>query len=135
MFAEHVLDSGQVHAANTGATTLWEYWSDCEYQRSLNHPMFGAASKQLFYDALGMRQVEGSAGWKKVHIEPKFTDFLPEAAGHIDTPLGRLAVAYRRTLSGMKITVDVLDGMQAELAIKGKTVPLAAGRYEGEWKA
>ncbi|MBQ9342631.1 MAG: hypothetical protein IJT99_00405 [Clostridia bacterium] len=118
---------------HTGATTLWEYWSDCEYQRSLNHPMFGAASKQLFYDALGMRQAEESAGWKKVRIEPKFLDWLPEAEGHIDTPLGRLAVSYRKTLFGMKISVWIPNGMQAELAIKGKTVPLAAGHYESEW--
>ena len=95
--------------------------------------MFGAASKQLFYDALGMRQAEESAGWKKVRIEPKFLDWLPEAEGHIDTPLGRLAVSYRKTLFGMKISVWIPNGMQAELAIKGKTVPLAAGHYESEW--
>lgn len=113
---------------HAGASTLWEYWSDCEYQRSLNHPMFGAAAKQLFYDALGFRQVEGSAGWRKVRIEPGFTDWLPQAEGHIKTPLGKLAVSYRKTLTGTEITADIPDGMQADLAVGGKTIILKAGR-------
>ena len=115
---------------HTGATTLWEYWSDCEYQRSLNHPMFGAACKQLFYDALGMHQVGGSACWKKVCIEPRFMDFLPQAEGHITTPLGRLGVSYTKTLLSLKIVVQIPEGMQAELVIRGNTLPLAPGRNE-----
>ena len=114
---------------HAGASTLWEYWSDCEYQRSLNHPMFGAAAKQLFYDALGFRQVEGSAGWRKVRIKPGFMDWLPQAEGHIITPLGRLAVSYRKTLTGTEITADIPDGMQADLVVGGKTtIVLKAGR-------
>ena len=118
---------------HTGATTLWEYWSDCEYQRSLNHPMFGAASKQLFYDALGMKQLTGSVGWSKVRIEPKFMKWLPDAEGHIETPLGSLSVSYRRTLLKTKVSVRIPEGMQAELVIGGKTLPLTAGQNESEW--
>lgn len=111
-----------------GATTLWEYWAECEYQRSLNHPMFGAACKQLFYDALGLRQESGSAGWRKVKVEPKFMDWLPQAEGHITTPLGRLAVSCRKTLLRTEITVDVPSGMEAELILRGQKATLAAGR-------
>ncbi len=119
---------------HTGATTLWEYWSDCEYQRSLDHPMFGAASKQLFYDALGMKQAKGPAGWQEVRIEPRFMDWLPEAEGHITTPLGKLGVSYRKTLLNTVISVEVPEGMKAELVIRGKTFPLTAGRNDSIWE-
>ena len=118
----------------TGTTTLWEYWSDCEYQRSLDHPMFGAASKQLFYDALGMKQANGSAGWREVQIEPRFMQWLPEAEGHITTPLGKLGVSYRKTLLNTVISVEVPEGMKDELVMGGKTLPLAAGRNDSVWE-
>lgn len=114
----------------TGATTLWEYWSDCEYQRSLNHPMFGACTKQLFYDALGITQAPGSAGWQKAHIEPRFIDWLPEASGHILTSRGKICVAYRRTFSALTISVEIPAGLQAELCVKGNTMALNEGRNE-----
>ena len=117
-----------------GATTLWEYWAECEYQRSLNHPMFGAACKQLFYDALGMRQASGSVGWKKVRVEPRFMDWLPQAEGCIETPLGRLKVSYQKTLLHTEITVEVPQGMQAELMLHGRPAPLAAGRNTFAWQ-
>ncbi|MBR4429016.1 MAG: hypothetical protein IKS78_06635, partial [Clostridia bacterium] len=117
-----------------GATTLWEYWAECEYQRSLNHPLFGAACKQLFYDALGMRQASGSVGWKKVRVEPRFMDWLPQAEGCIETPLGRLAVSYHKTLLRTEITVEVPQGMQAELMLHGRPAPLAAGRNTFAWQ-
>ncbi len=113
---------------HTGATTLWEYWAECEYQRSLNHPMFGAAAKQLFYDALGIRQARGSAGWRKVRISPRFMNWLPQAEGHIVTPLGKLGVSYQKTLTHTELTVDIPAGMEAELILQGKAAPLEAGR-------
>ncbi len=114
----------------TGATTLWEYWSDCEYQRSLNHPMFGACSKQLFYDALGITQAPGSAGWQKAHIEPKFLEWLPEAEGHMTTPHGKIRVAYRQSLTALRISVEIPHGLQAELCVKGRTMELKEGKNE-----
>lgn len=117
---------------HTGTTTLWEYWSDCEYQRSLNHPMFGAVSKQLFYDALGLMQTEGSVGWKQVRIEPRFMKWLPQAEGQIETPLGRLKVSYRKTLLCTKVAVEIPEGMQAELVISGKMTRLINGRNDCE---
>ncbi len=112
---------------HTGATTLWEYWSDCEYQRSLNHPMFGAAVKQLFYDALGLRQ-KSESGWRSVHIEPKMTSLLPFAEGHITTPLGKFAFSYRKTLNATLITALIPIGMQAELVFDGKKMALKEGK-------
>ena len=96
--------------------------------------MFGAASKQLFYDALGMKQANGSAGWREVQIEPRFMQWLPEAEGHITTPLGKLGVSYRKTLLNTVISVEVPEGMKDELVMGGKTLPLAAGRNDSVWE-
>ncbi len=112
-----------------GATTLWEYWPRCEYQRSLDHPMFGAVCKLLFYDALGLRQAEGSAGWRKVRIAPRFMSRLPRAEGHIQTPQGKLAVSYHRTLTETEVTVEIPRDTEAELVIGDSCVPLTPGRH------
>lgn len=112
---------------DAGATTLWEYWPG-DRQRSLSHPMFGAVVKELFHAALGMTQPAGSAGWKKAVIAPQFTCALPEASGHIETPLGRLSVSYRTVQSGLAFEIDVPQGMDAQFRL-GETVrELAAGK-------
>ena len=109
-----------------GATTLWEYWPG-DIQRSLNHPMFGAVTKELFHAALGIRQASGSAGWKKTVISPSFTPWLSEASGHIQTPLGRLSVSYRTAEACVTLDVCVPQGMEADVQWGGKVYPLHAG--------
>ena len=109
-----------------GATTLWEYWPG-DIQRSLNHPMFGAVTKELFHAALGIRQASGSAGWKKAVIAPSFTPWLSEANGHIQTPLGRLSVSYRTAEACVTLDVCVPQGMEADVQWGGKVYPLHAG--------
>lgn len=109
-----------------GATTLWEYWPG-DIQRSLNHPMFGAVTKELFHAALGIRQASGSAGWKKAVISPSFTPWLSEASGHIQTPLGRLSVSYRTAEACVALDVCVPQGMEADVQWGGKVYPLHAG--------
>ncbi len=117
-----------------GATTLWEYWPRCEYQRSMDHPMFGAVCKLLFYDALGLRRAEDGAGWRRVRIEPRFLPFLPQAEGHIQTPRGRLAVSYRRTLTETVVTAEIPEGTEAELVFGGGRVPLSPGVHRRVWR-
>ena len=62
-----------------------------------------------------------------MRIEPKMMEWLPEAQGHIVTPLGKLAVCYRKTLLSTEISVEVPAGMQAELTLAGKTETLREG--------
>ena len=109
-----------------GATTLWEYWPG-DRQRSLSHPMFGAAASHLFTDILGFRQREGSLGWRDVEIAPRAIHCLWEAEGEIRTPLGPLALSYRREKDGLSFQCRVPDGMRAALCVAGKSFPLRPG--------
>lgn len=111
---------------NAGATTLWENWPG-DLQRSLDHPMFGAVAKQLFCAALGVRQPAGSAGWKKAVISPAFTSWLSEACGHIQTPQGRLSVAYRAVGSSVELSAAVPADTEAVVEWHGERIPLHSG--------
>ena len=75
----NLTDSSFARMKQAGATTLWETWDG---KRSHNHPMFGAAVKTLFTYILGIRQEEGSAGFKKYVIKPVKIPGL-YAEGHI----------------------------------------------------
>lgn len=50
-----------------GATTIWEDWDG---RGSHNHPMFGAVIRSFFTHILGIRQKEGSAGFKEYEVKP-----------------------------------------------------------------
>ena len=111
---------------NAGATTLWEYWPG-DRQRSLDHPMFGAVTKELFYAGLGIRQAPDSAGWRKAVIAPAFTPWLSQASGHIQTPLGQIRVSYRSAAADVTIDAAIPQGMEATLYYAGKSYPLHTG--------
>ena len=84
-----------------GATTLWENWNGAE---SHNHPMFGAGARQLFEGVLGIRQREGTAGWREAIIQP----CVPRGhrvSGSLLTPLGKLKVDA--DFRGEKLSVHV----------------------------
>ena len=68
----------------SGATTLREDW---EGAQSLNHPMFGAAVKHLFYHILGI-SFEGGKLTAKPHLPKK----LGYAKGFLETRFGRIDV-------------------------------------------
>ena len=53
---------------------------------------------------------------------------------YMETPLGRLKVSYQKTLLHTEITVEVPQGMQAELMLHGRPAPLAAGRNTFAWQ-
>jgi len=90
-----------------GATTLWENWNGAE---SHNHPMFGAGARQLFEGVLGIRQREGTAGWREVTLQP----CVPRGhrvSGSLLTPVGRLSVTVDCTGGKPEMTVEAPEGM------------------------
>ncbi len=104
-----------------GLTTIPEYWTG---HRSQCHPMFGAVSRYLYEYILGIRQAEGSTGYKRVEIAPLCMEYIPEAKGHIATQNGRIAVAY----DAKQITVEIPPETQAVLKLNGQEIPLCAGK-------
>lgn len=112
------------HWQSTGCTTFPEYWT---YNRSQNHPMFGAVIKYLFRFILGITQ-EG-AGWKNIVIAPKFADGLNSAEGSILTESGRVSVRFVRSAGRVSFRIEIPEGVQARLAYAGSH-PLTAGVHE-----
>ncbi len=100
-----------------GATTLWEEWMD---PRSMSHPMFGAASKYLFYYILGIRRADGDAGFKKIIIEPKTNAVTGSVSGFITTETGRISVSV--DAKNNTCTVSVPDGIDADIIFDGKII-------------
>jgi len=108
---------------NDGRNTLPEYW---DYERSQNHPMYGAVTKYLFQYILGIRQI--GAGYRNIVIEPLCTAVLPSAAGHITTEQGVISVRYAVTPAGtVCLETEIPAGCHAVLKFRGKEYPLSAG--------
>ncbi len=100
-----------------GATTIWEHWDGCWPEdgrhSSHNHPMFGAAARQIFHGVLGIRQRDGSCGWAEAVIAPHLPADMQWAMGSILTPRGRIEVSLQRTDAGVLTTITVPRDIRA----------------------
>lgn len=93
---------------NDGCTTFPEYWT---YKRSQNHPMFGAVTKYLFSELLGIKQI--GEGYGKIDISPKFIDALEYVEGYITVDAGKIFVKIENGIEGRKLSVEIPDGVDA----------------------
>ncbi len=108
-----------------GATTLWEDWHP---ERSLNHPMFGAATRYLFEYILGIRQRSYSKAYENVDIEPKIVNGLNEAEGYITTEKGVFGVSYEKSKKDIKFYITVPENTDAVFIYEKNRLPLKAGK-------
>ena len=113
-----------------GATSLWEEWYN---SRSLSHPMFGAVVAYLFEYVLGIRQAEGSVAFDKVIISPAKIDALDKAHGYITTPHGKISVSYVTENEAMQVTVDVPEGVNAEVILPNGETKAVSGHMTIEF--
>ncbi len=107
-----------------GATSLWENWSGAD---SHCHPMFGASTRYLFRDILGIKQAENSVRYDEVIVEPCFADCLSFAKGYITTPHGKIAVEWNKTDGKISACVNLCNGVKAVLKKDNKIFNLTAG--------
>ena len=119
-------DQGYEHWRRNGATTLHEYW-DSDRSRSHSHPMFGAPVAYLFEYLLGIRQTEDSAGYASLVIEPMAVSRFSRMSGSIETPHGRVAVAYEKTDSGVSFKITIPAGVTAVFRYADKERSLQTG--------
>ena len=95
---------GFEHWRRNGATTFHEYW-DSNRSRSHCHPMFGAVIAYFFEYLLGIKQTDGTAGYKSVIIEPMAYTRFEHMSGSIETPNGKVAVSYKQNGDQYDFTV------------------------------
>lgn len=106
----------------SGATTIWEEWNA---PRSMFHPMFGALTRYLFNDILGIRQLDDSCGYEKIVVAPAEID-LEFATGKIKTINGEISVTVDR--KNNIVTAEIPSAISAEFIYKNIKLPLKTGK-------
>lgn len=107
-----------------GATTIWEYWPGSLYDRSHNHPMFGAAVACLYDYLLG---IGGSAGYRKLVIAPVLAEGIGRLAGGREIPGGRVTVFYEKRENTVSFRIGIPEEQTAVFVFAGERYPLTAG--------
>ena len=92
----------------SGATTLWEEW---EGRHSHSHPMFGGSVEHLFSYILGIKNTEGTVGFKDVTIAPADIPTLSYVKGSMLTENGRITVEIDRRNGETRIDAKADDGI------------------------
>lgn len=92
------------HMRANGATTLHENWA--LIGESHNHQMFGAADEWLYAWVAGISQAKDSFGWRKIDVRPGLVPGVNRARASIETPLGRVAISWNRTPSGLDVQLE-----------------------------
>lgn len=115
------------HWIEHGATSLWEHWKPAS--RSRGHYFLGTIDDWLFQDVAGIRPAE--PGWRRARIEPAVIGCgVDRAAGAIDTPYGRLAVAWETDAEGRTtVRCDVPVGVEADIVLGGRTETVGSGSH------
>lgn len=107
-----------------GATTFREYWGT---SRSHSHPMFGSVVCYLFEYILGIRQAPDSYGYRKILIAPCGD---VSAEGYLTAPTGKIAVSYRKADGTETLSVEIPEGVEAELRLPNGTSATLIGPTE-----
>ncbi len=103
-----------------GATTLYEMWNmTC----SQNHQMYSDYMSWMMKTIVGIQMT--SPRYETVSLEPCFFEGLDFAAGHTDTPFGRISVDWKKEADGVHVAIVVPDGVTAVFREK----ELTAGTY------
>ncbi len=127
----HDGDQGFEHWRKNGATTFHEYW-DSNRSRSHSHPMFGAPVAYLFEYLLGIKQEDGSAGYKSLIIEPQGISRFGRMSGSITTPNGIVAVSYNNIDGKVSFKIAIPENTKAFFRYKNKEIALTQGENNFE---
>lgn len=113
-----------------GATTLWENWPHATWDRSRNHPMFGAVSAYLFDYLLGIRQETEIAGYSEIVIAPVLGKTLNRLSGKRVLPQGEVSVSYEKNGGQVDFVITLPDNLPAVFRFGGHELKLHAGENQ-----
>ncbi|MCU1572325.1 MAG: alpha-L-rhamnosidase [Micrococcaceae bacterium] len=109
-----------------GATTMWELWNgldaDGTAHQSLNHYSKGAVVSFLHRYTAGLRQAPGSAGYRRLIIEPRPGAALTSAATTHLGPQGRIDVHWTIRNGHHQLRASIPPGTTAEVHLPGEPV-------------
>lgn len=121
-----------------GATTMWERWDSWHHERgfqsagmnSFNHYAYGAVGAWMYATIAGIHMDPEAPGYRRVVIRPMPGGQIKWAKAGLETPQGKLAVAWKRTGRQLKVEVAIPPNTRATVELPGKR-PIDIG--PGKW--
>ena len=81
----------------------------------LHHTFFQVVDEWFFQHLAGIRPA--APGYAEVLVAPVVPEGLDSVAAAVETPRGRVAVEWTRTDGAVRLTVEVPEGIPAEVRV------------------
>lgn len=107
--------------------TTWENFSPQRGDESFSHAWSAHPLFHLMQTLGGVRQT--SMKWRTIRWSPVFV--VESAAVRVPTPMGIISASWRRNGSAVELSLNLPEGVEAEIAIPG----LHAQNITGKWQA
>jgi len=120
----------------SGATTIWERWDSLlpdgtvnpGEMTSFNHYALGSVADWLHTTVAGLAPLE--PGFRRLRVAPRPGGGLTRASRELETPYGRVAVAWTLRDDVFDLSVEVPTGVEAEIVLpSGRAEQVRAGRH------
>ena len=100
-----------------GAESAWESWE--KTTRSQNHYFLATYDEALFTHIAGIKNIR--EGYREITIKPELLCGLEFAQASIETPLGKLAVDWKKnSYGGFDVEIIIPDGTDARIILADK---------------
>lgn len=119
-----------------GATALTESWAALE-NVSNNHMMLGHILQWFYSGILGISQCENSIAYKHIIIKPQILNDINAAKGYIETPYGKIELAWKRNKDKYILDVSIPVNSDAKVFLpikKGDKVLINGTVLNKEYK-
>ncbi len=114
-----------------GATTVWERWNGDHGDPGMNsyaHYAFGAVGEWLYSYLGGIGEAQGSVGFSRVEIRPRWSATLDSARAMYRSPRGTIVSAWRRRPGGaVDVTVTIPANTSGRVILPAERRPEATG--------
>ena len=130
---------GWLYEVDMGATTVWERWNSLmpdgtpnpDGMNSYNHYAYGSVMEFVYRRIAGIEAAE--AGYKKIKVAPNPCKGLANFKAEYESVCGKVFSGYKQKDSKIKFTVEIPEGVQAEIVLPNEQpIAVAGGRYEYE---
>ena len=130
---------GWLYEVDMGATTVWERWNSLmpdgtpnpDGMNSYNHYAYGSVMEFVYRRIAGIEAAE--AGYKKIKVAPNPCMGLANCKAEYGSVRGRIVSGYEQRDGKIKFTVEIPEGVLAEIILPNEhLVTVTGGKYEYE---
>ena len=130
---------GWLYEVDMGATTVWERWNSLmpdgtpnpDGMNSYNHYAYGSVMEFVYRRIAGIEATE--AGFKKIKVAPNPCKGLASFKAEYESVKGKIVSEYEQKNGKIKFTVEIPEGVQAEIVLPNEEpITVMGGKYEYE---